>query len=120
MNYFEMFFFAQGRITRLTYAWRLLVLAIACTALGSLFGDVAGALPAALFAAIFVYGAVALSAKRLHDIGRGAWILLVAVVPVLGPLWLLFQLLRAGVTGSNRFGADPAARAGYLVVELGK
>ena len=51
---------------------------------------------------------LALAVKRLHDDARsGAW-LLVGLVPVLGVLWLLFELaLRKGTAGSNQYGPDP-------------
>lgn len=120
MNYFEAFFYAQGRITRSVFIWRLLVLALACAALGQLSGQFATESGPPLFAAVFLYGAVTLSAQRLHDIGRSAWALLLLLIPVLGPLWVLFQLARAGATGANRYGADPAMRSGYHVVDVSK
>lgn len=51
---------------------------------------------------------VVLGVRRLHDRGRrGAW-LLAGAVPVLGPLWLLFELgFRRGQSGSNLHGPDP-------------
>ena len=60
----------------------------------------------------------ALSVKRLHDRDLSAWWLLVALIPILGPLWLAITLaLRAGTPGDNRFGPDPRMRdADYLVV----
>ena len=60
----------------------------------------------------------ALAVKRLHDRDRSAWWLLVALIPIVGPLWLAITLaLRAGTPGDNRFGADPRMRdTDYLVV----
>ena len=60
----------------------------------------------------------ALSVKRLHDRDLSAWRLLVALIPIIGPLWLAVTLaLRAGTPGDNRYGADPRRRdTDYLVV----
>jgi uncharacterized membrane protein YhaH (DUF805 family) len=52
--------------------------------------------------------AAALACKRLHDRGKSLWWLLVLVIPILGPLWLLIDLLfRAGTPGENQYGQDP-------------
>jgi len=66
----------------------------------------------------FFWSAAALLVKRLHDRARSAWWLLVAVIPVLGPLWLFIDLaLRAGTPGDNQYGDDPRlVRADYLTV----
>jgi len=49
-----------------------------------------------------------ISVKRWHDRGKSGWWVLVALVPVIGWLWVLFEngLLR-GDGGANRYG--PAA-----------
>ena len=65
---------------------------------------------------LFAFGFV-FTARRLHDRERTAWALLALAIPVLGPLWILIELLRSGTTGDNRFGGDPLADAGdYLTV----
>lgn len=81
---------------------------------------VAGETGAALFAALFIWCAAAVSVKRLHDIGRSGWFLLVLAIPVLGPLWLALQLCKRGVDGRNRYGSDPMARMDYLKVDISK
>ena len=56
--------------------------------------------------------------RRLHDRNYAGWWLLLGAVPVLGALWLVWQLaLRRGVPDGNRWGPDPLqARGDYLVV----
>ncbi|MBU3079113.1 DUF805 domain-containing protein [Sphingomonas quercus] len=49
----------------------------------------------------------AVTVRRLHDVGRPAVALTVALVPVIGWLWLLGWLTARGDRGANRFGADP-------------
>lgn len=81
---------------------------------------VGGEIASALVAAIFLVSAAAISVQRLHDTGdSGAW-LLVLLIPVLGPIWLLLKLLRRGVPGTNRYGADPGNRLDYFKVDTSK
>ena len=50
--------------------------------------------------------AYALSARRLHDIGRSGWWSLIAASGI-GAIVLIIWLARVGETDENLFGADP-------------
>lgn len=54
--------------------------------------------------AIFV-PSVAVSVRRLHDINRSGWWVLVALIPFIGWLVLLIWAIRKSDEGENRFGA---------------
>ena len=57
-------------------------------------------------AAILPYLAVAV--RRLHDINRsGWWLLLMMPIPIVGWIVLLIFLVSRGTSGKNRFGGDP-------------
>jgi uncharacterized membrane protein YhaH (DUF805 family) len=60
----------------------------------------------------------ALCVKRFHDVARSGWWLVVSLVPVLGLLWVVFELaFRKGTPGSNQYGEDPETKGrDYLVV----
>ncbi|HRZ98725.1 MAG TPA: DUF805 domain-containing protein [Paludibacter sp.] len=50
---------------------------------------------------------IAVVVRRLHDINKsGAWIL-IGFIPLLGAIWLLVLLIKAGVVGDNQYGPDP-------------
>jgi uncharacterized membrane protein YhaH (DUF805 family) len=51
---------------------------------------------------------LAVSARRLHDLDRTAWWLLI-LFTVVGIILLIIWDCIKGTTGSNRFGADPLA-----------
>ncbi len=110
----------HGRMARSTWWWRIVTFAVVAVAFGMLAASVAGATGAALVAAAFTWCAAAISTRRLHDIGKSASALIVVLVPVVGPLWLLFQLTRPGVEGRNRYGSDPLARFDYLQVDIAR
>ncbi len=40
----------------------------------------------------FIYPALAVYAKRCHDRGKSAWWLLMLIVPIVGFVWLVFEL----------------------------
>jgi uncharacterized membrane protein YhaH (DUF805 family) len=46
---------------------------------------------------------IAVSIRRLHDIGRSGWWVLSAIVPVV----LLFMMMLDGKTGPNQYGFNP-------------
>jgi len=52
---------------------------------------------------------LAVGARRLHDIGRTGWWLLIGVVPCLGLLVLLVFFCTQGERGTNRYGEQPYA-----------
>ena len=61
-----------------------------------------------LAALVLVLPAVAVGARRLHDIGRSGWWLLVGLVPLIGGLFLLYWTVLPSQPGANAFG-EPAA-----------
>lgn len=59
--------------------------------------------------------ALAVTVRRLHDIGSAGWTL-VLLVPVIGQLALLVWLTRPSVRRLNRFGPEPAKRHERLLL----
>ena len=50
---------------------------------------------------------ISVGIRRLHDTDRSGWWLLIAVIPLIGGLILLFFFVSEGTRGANRFGPDP-------------
>lgn len=59
---------------------------------------------------------LAVSVRRLHDVGRSGWWLLLAVVPVIGWIVLLVWTVTKGDAAENRFGPPPQPAAGSPAV----
>ena len=109
----RLFLDPRGRISRRSF-WLYGVLALTgLTLLARALLDIARwntAEAEALVNLVLLWPAVAISAKRWHDRDKSAWWVLVALVPLVGMLWLLIDNgFRRGTAGSNRFGAPPAA-----------
>lgn len=47
--------------------------------------------------------------RRLHDTGRSGWWVLLAFVPLLGALAILFFTEQEGEAGDNAYGPNPKA-----------
>jgi len=57
---------------------------------------------------LLLWPALAISAKRWHDRDKSGWWVLVALLPVIGWLWMLADNgFRRGTPGPNRFGPEP-------------
>ena len=49
---------------------------------------------------------LAVSVRRLHDVGRSGWMLLIIFIPLIGPIWLLVLLLQKGDSFNEFFTND--------------
>lgn len=101
----------RGRASRRTFwLWGVVAL-LGLGALGQALFGIAGMKSdqaERVVSLLLLWPAIAVSVKRWHDIDRsGSWVL-VAFVPVIGWLWLLFANgALAGTPGPNRFGPPP-------------
>jgi uncharacterized membrane protein YhaH (DUF805 family) len=60
---------------------------------------------------LLAWPTIAISVKRWHDRDHSGWWVLVALVPIVGWLWMLVANgFLQGTPGANRFGADPLGR----------
>ena len=107
----------RGRISRFSF-WTATVLLWCTFAVLFVFIEAAlGRMATLILYLPLIWFQIALAVKRTHDRGRSAWWLLIAVIPILGPLWLLIELgFRVGTAGENQYGADPLEGADYLTV----
>lgn len=56
--------------------------------------------------AIFI-PSFAVAVRRLHDVGKSGWLLLVALIPLIGAIWLLVLFFTDSQPGSNKWGDNP-------------
>ena len=53
---------------------------------------------------------IAVSVRRMHDIGKSGWVILLSLIPLVGSIIILVYLCRAGMPGDNAYGTDPKAQ----------
>jgi uncharacterized membrane protein YhaH (DUF805 family) len=106
----------RGRARRPEYWYWMLfhtLLLIAATLLDlSLFQTSKISLFAALVALGLLLPDLAVTMRRLHDIDRSGWWILILLVPLIGPILLLIWNCTRGTDGPNRFGPEFARLAG--------
>ena len=55
---------------------------------------------------LFIPG-LAVAVRRLHDIGKSGWMILIALIPVIGAIWILVLMLTDSKLGKNQYGENP-------------
>ncbi|MBO4549038.1 MAG: DUF805 domain-containing protein [Abditibacteriota bacterium] len=83
-----------------------MILGLIDNALHLHIGDNAGVL-STLASLVLLLPGLGLSVRRLHDIGREWYWLLIAFIPIAGAIWLLVLTCKEGDRGPNDFGPDP-------------
>jgi uncharacterized membrane protein YhaH (DUF805 family) len=62
-----------------------------------------------VYVLVMLVPGLAVAVRRLHDIGKSGWMILVVLIPLVGGIWLLVLLASEGNQGDNAYGADPKA-----------
>jgi uncharacterized membrane protein YhaH (DUF805 family) len=52
---------------------------------------------------------LAVAVRRLHDVGKSGWFYFIALIPIIGAIWLLVLFFTEGNKGENQYGPDPKA-----------
>lgn len=92
-----------GRASRSEYWWWFLFSVLVQAGGAFVSETVAGLLALAL-----LLPSVAAGARRLHDIGRSSWWLLLGLIPLIGALILLYWLVQPSAQQANEYGEAPA------------
>ncbi len=58
---------------------------------------------------------LAVTVRRLHDLGKSGWWVFISLVPIIGGIWLLVLLVMDGTAGDNPYGPSPKAAAAPAV-----
>ncbi len=62
-----------------------------------------------LYALAVIIPSLAVAFRRLHDIGKSAAWIWIALIPIVGGIWLLVLTCQPGQPGPNQYGPDPKA-----------
>lgn len=99
----------QGRARRAEYWYFVLynlLISMAIGIIGTMFDDQTKGL-SNLYALIVFLPSLALDVRRLHDVGKSAWWLLLLLIPVIGWIWLFVLYLTDSQPGANKYGPNP-------------
>ena len=104
----------SGRARRKEY-WMFflfnMIFGIAAVVLDNLFGiafeDIGyGPIYILYMLAVAIPG-LALSVRRLHDVGKSGWMILVSFIPLVGAIWLFILMVTDSMPGENQYGLNP-------------
>ena len=93
----------SGRATRSEYWWFLLCQILIVVAMSIISEKLGGLATLALLMPV-----LSVSARRLHDVGRSGWWMLLGFLPLFGSLVLLFWAVQPSQAGENDFGLQGA------------
>ncbi len=109
----------SGRSRRMEYWFFVLfnlIVAIVLALIDMLIGTFSAVQNIGLLSGIYglavLIPSLAVTVRRLHDIDRTGWWILINLIPLIGSIVLLVFSLLPGTPGSNRFGPDPKGATG--------
>jgi len=56
--------------------------------------------------AMFIPG-LAVGVRRLHDVGKSGWMMFIALIPLIGGIWLIVLMVTDSNPGENQYGQNP-------------
>ena len=112
----------HGRSRRAEYWYFVLfnlIVAIVLAGIDSLLGTFSSAQNIGLLSGIYslavLIPTLAVTFRRLHDIDRSGWWILINLVPLIGTIVLLVFALMDGTPGDNRYGPNPKGATARVV-----
>jgi uncharacterized membrane protein YhaH (DUF805 family) len=103
-----------GRAHRKEYWYYFLINFLIITALllvdnmlGTLDKEAGVGLVSGLYMLAVLLPGLAVAVRRLHDIGRSGWWVLLSLIPIIGPIILIFFLIQDSMPGDNAYGPNP-------------
>jgi uncharacterized membrane protein YhaH (DUF805 family) len=96
-----------GRAVRSEY-WYWVLFVVIVSIVASIIDVVLGTrLFNPIFSLAVLLPSLAVGVRRLHDLDRSGWWLLLSLIPLIGAIVLIVWFVGRGTPGANRFGPDP-------------
>lgn len=108
----------EGRSRRSEYWYFALFNALAAYALLFIGGFINPFVGVGLYG-IYILGAIipslAVAVRRMHDVGKSGWLLLISLIPLVGAILLLIWFVTDSDPGVNQWGDSPKYSDGHAV-----
>ena len=60
-----------------------------------------------LYLLAVIIPSISVGVRRLHDIGKSGWWMLISFIPIIGGIWLFILTVTEGNSGVNKYGSNP-------------
>ncbi len=84
---------------------------VVAAVLDNVLGLTVGELPYGVFYFLYALAVLipglAVTVRRLHDVGKSGWMLLVLLIPLIGAIWILILEVTDSNPGENQYGQNP-------------
>lgn len=102
----------QGRSSRSEYWWWVLFVAILSFCIGIIEGILGFSMTAVqatsgILSLVLLLPGLGLSVRRLHDIGKSGWWILLGLIPVVGAIVLIIWFAQNSQMQDNQYGPVP-------------
>ncbi|MDR2100894.1 MAG: DUF805 domain-containing protein [Campylobacteraceae bacterium] len=106
------YFDFNGRARRSAYWFFVLsniIVSIAISIVDAIiFVNIIGfALLGLLYNLAIILPSLGLAVRRLHDIGKSGWWVLITLIPIVGIIWFIILAATDSERGENQYGANP-------------
>ena len=71
--------------------------------------------PFLIYALAIFIPSLAVTVRRLHDVGKSGWWYFISLVPLIGGIWLLVLMCTDSQSGTNEWGENPKEDGDYNV-----
>ncbi|TCD00237.1 DUF805 domain-containing protein [Pedobacter psychroterrae] len=66
-----------------------------------------------LYNLIVLIPSLAVFVRRLHDVGKSGWFILIGLIPIVGAIWLIVLMCTDGQLTPNKWGPNPKGDFGF-------
>jgi len=94
-----------GRASRSEYWWFTLAYIVAITLLMSLLNLLGLPSLGLIFALAAMLPLSAVAVRRMHDIGKTGWLVLIGLIPVVGAFVLVYFHIQPSIPAANQWGS---------------
>lgn len=105
--------FSAGRAPRAEYwyfyLFNFLVVLFVAFFGPAILGEAVTEFLVSLYYLAIILPSLAVTFRRLHDIDKSGWWILIGVIPFIGWIWFFILMATKGTTGANQYGPDPLA-----------
>lgn len=108
----------EGRLNRWRYFKYQIIWVLISAVVGAILGFIGGLLsgnaesllvtvPTGMWSFAAGIGSIMLGIRRLHDLNKSGWFMLLLLIPLINLVFALYVYLAPGQVGANKYGADP-------------